>query len=988
MLLERVHTGDRAAAGAADLVLELLRVLAGLQHHLRAAGEHLRRVADGFCARQAAFDAAVGQRLDEHIRKRGAAAGDGAAGVNQRLGNGVDDARGRHERAKRREIAVRDIAVGTIEHDALPHGAGRVRQDADDLLIRAEQPLEPLQLHTGEHGHKNALRRRDGRCQRLHNAVDHLRLDAEKHEFAAAEDLLRRGRTAAQPLGRRRAVRGAAAGNGDPLPRDLFGRGRGQRAAHIAGADEACFKLFHSVPSSADLSVAADDIFIGAQLVEPHGAAGVELLRGDAHLAAEAELTPVGKAGGDVDVRCRAVRTVDEALGARGVLGDDGVAVVRRVREHVRDGGVQTVDHADGEDIVQILRVKVLVGSALAVDDLRRCRIQPQLDRCEALRRAVIDQRLFEHGQKPGRDRPVHKADLLGVADRGAAGFGVFDDAHGLVEVSILVHVDVADTGAGLDAGHGGIAHAGADEPRPAARDEQIYKALGLHDLRSALVAGILHDVDDVRIAARGRDALLECGHDGFGRAESLLAAAEHADVAALDGERRRVGRDVRAALINDGDQAERHLLFIDLHAVGVVDLREDAPRVIRQRHGRADAVGHSVDAIFVQIEPVEHDIRDMAACSVHVLGIAAQDDIALRLQAVRHGGQDAVFVLGGSVADAGPRGLRPPENVHSRHSSPSSGMWYQKSGAGAPAGHNVIEHLGLFAVGNDHFAAGRRCDLRGVQLRDHAAGGERGALVSGKRENVRVDDRHRLDEPRIRVSVRVAVIQSVDVREQDQQIRTDGGSHDGRETVVLADGVVHADLVRRHGVVFIDDRQRPQLQQPRERVAHVAAALLTADVLAGQQQLRHNMIVLREELIVKIHQLALADGGRGLLARHIRRTAGQIELADAHADRAGRDENDLVTCIFQVAEHFAQPLHALNVQPPGRMRECGSADFNNDSHNDPSHCMMASIIAHRAQNCIPFCLCCAKDAPKIPRARPDSSATCSRSIWRSAVRS
>ena len=37
VLLERIDAGDRAAAGAADLVLELLRVLAGLQHHLRAA---------------------------------------------------------------------------------------------------------------------------------------------------------------------------------------------------------------------------------------------------------------------------------------------------------------------------------------------------------------------------------------------------------------------------------------------------------------------------------------------------------------------------------------------------------------------------------------------------------------------------------------------------------------------------------------------------------------------------------------------------------------------------------------------------------------------------------------------------------------------------------------------------------------------------------------------------------------------------------------
>ena len=68
---------------------------------------------------------------------------------------------------------------------------------------------------------------------------------------------------------------------------------------------------------------------------------------------------------------------------------------------------------------------------------------------------------------------------------------------------------------------------------------------------------------------------------------------------------------------------------------------------MVRQRHGRADAVSHGVDAAPVQIEPVEHDVRDMAARSVHVLGIAAQDGIAPRLQAVGHGGQDAVFALG-----------------------------------------------------------------------------------------------------------------------------------------------------------------------------------------------------------------------------------------------------------------------------------------------------------------------------------------------------
>ena len=104
---------------------------------------------------------------------------------------------------------------------------------------------EPLELHTGEHGHKGALRRCDGRRQRLRDAVDHLRLDAEEYEFTAAQDLLRRGHLTAQPLGRRRAVRGAAAGNSYLLPRDLPGRGGRQRAAHISGADETGFILRH-----------------------------------------------------------------------------------------------------------------------------------------------------------------------------------------------------------------------------------------------------------------------------------------------------------------------------------------------------------------------------------------------------------------------------------------------------------------------------------------------------------------------------------------------------------------------------------------------------------------------------------------------------------------------------------------------------------------------------------------------------------------------
>ena len=98
-------------------------------------------------------------------------------------------------------------------------------------------------------------------------------------------------------------------------------------------------------------------------------------------------------------------------------------------------------------------------------------------------------------------------------------------------------------------------------------------------------------------------------------------------------------------------------------------------------------------------------------------------------------------------------------------------------------------------------------------------------------------------------------------------------------------------------------------------------------------QQLRHGVVILGEELVVDIHQLALADGGGRLLARHIRRAAGQVELADAHADGAGGDENDLVARVFQIAEHLAELFHPLNIQSPRGMRQRGGSYLDRDSH-------------------------------------------------------
>ena len=69
---------------------------------------------------------------------------------------------------------------------------------------------------------------------------------------------------------------------------------------------------------------------------------------------------------------------------------------------------------------------------------------------------------------------------------------------------------------------------------------------------------------------------------------------------------------------------------------------------------GVADAVRRAGDAVFIELEPVEHDVGDAAARGGHVLRVRGEDLRAVRLQAVRHGKEQRVLFLragGGNAA-------------------------------------------------------------------------------------------------------------------------------------------------------------------------------------------------------------------------------------------------------------------------------------------------------------------------------------------------
>ena len=181
-------------------------------------------------------------------------------------------------------------------------------------------------------------------------------------------------------------------------------------------------------------------------------------------------------------------------------------------------------------------------------------------------------------------------------------------------------------------------------------------------------MAGILHDVDDVRITAGGGDAVLQRAHNSAAGAVGLPPAAEHADVAALDGQRRRVRGDIRTAFIDDSHQPQRHLHLGDGHAVGPGELIQHAAGVIGQRGGGANAVSHGADTPLVQPQTVQHNGGDIPLRVRHVLPVGLKNGGDMRLQRVRHGQQEAIFLLLTGGAQCGPRRLRPLQKLHSCH--------------------------------------------------------------------------------------------------------------------------------------------------------------------------------------------------------------------------------------------------------------------------------------------------------------------------------
>ena len=132
------------------------------------------------------------------------------------------------------------------------------------------------------------------------------------------------------------------------------------------------------------------------------------------------------------------------------------------------------------------------------------------------------------------------------------------------------------------------------------------------------------------------------------------------------------------------------------------------------------------------------------------------------------------------------------------------------------------------------------------------------------------------------------------------------------REPVVVAE----ADLVRRDGVVLVDDRDDAQREQPFQGALGVAVVPAAVQVVGRQQHLADAQPEAGERDGVALGEQQLSHTGRRLLRREVAGAGGQPERSDARRDRAGGHQHHLLPGLDARGDRLDQIVEALRREP------------------------------------------------------------------------
>jgi hypothetical protein len=115
------------------------------------------------------------------------------------------------------------------------------------------------------------------------------------------------------------------------------------------------------------------------------------------------------------------------------------------------------------------------------------------------------------------------------------------------------------------------------------------------------------------------------------------------------------------------------------------------------------------------------------------------------------------------------------------------------------------------------------------------------------------------------------------------------------------------ADLARRHGVVFVDDRNGALVEQRCQCGAGIEIASALFGVGERHQHLSGHHVAGAQRLGPGLGQRNLAHGSRGLALLQLQLALGKAEAAAPQCDGARRDDDDLGTADAQVGKIIDQ---------------------------------------------------------------------------------
>ena len=98
-----------------------------------------------------------------------------------------------------------------------------------------------------------------------------------------------------------------------------------------------------------DLAISTDNVLVGVELLQTHGATGVEFLGGNPHLAAKTEFPSVGEAGRDIDIDRGGINQHGELGGVCLAPGEDGVTVTCGMLSNMSNGLIGAVHNCHGK---------------------------------------------------------------------------------------------------------------------------------------------------------------------------------------------------------------------------------------------------------------------------------------------------------------------------------------------------------------------------------------------------------------------------------------------------------------------------------------------------------------------------------------------------------------------------------------------------------------------------------------------------------------